>query len=209
MLQISNHICNIDLLDAKKDLIKGFTLLELSPDFIVQRRFDAPEGVWKKDGGWHFSNVTERRFGPEGIVSKTMHATMTGLINESPTLLRIVEKDPEEMSYKELSRYISKLRRNGHDVRQYLVDLNNKISFPFINLIMVLAAFSVGLRYSKTKHISMGVFWGLVVGLCYWFFHSVALSLGYSEIFPPLFAAWLSNLLFFSLGVIGIITVRT
>ena len=113
------------------------------------------------------------------------------------------------MGYRELSRYIRRLQRDGHDIKRYLVDLYDKIAFPFINLIMVFAAFSVGLRYMKTKHISIGIFSGILLGACYWIFHSISLSLGYSEIFPPLFAAWFSNLLFISSGVIGIVTLRT
>jgi len=90
-----------------------------------------------------------------------------------------------------------------------MVDLYNKISFPFINVIMVLVAFSVGLRYSKTQNVSKGIFMGICLGISYWAFHSAALSFGYKETFPPLFAAWLSNLLFFSFGIIGVMTVRT
>jgi lipopolysaccharide export system permease protein len=138
-----------------------------------------------------------------------VHKTLSGLISEAPSVFKIVDKSPEEMSFEELRRYIAKLKRNGHDVRRYMVDLYGKMSFPFINVIMVLAAFSVGLRYSKTKNVSKGILSGISVGVLYWLFHSVALSLGYSEIFPPFFAAWLSNMLFFSLGVIGIMTVRT
>jgi lipopolysaccharide export system permease protein len=134
---------------------------------------------------------------------------MVGLIREPPSVFKVVDKNPEEMSYRELQRYITKLRRNGHDVRRYMVDLYDKISFPFINVIMVLAAFSVGLRYSKTKNVSKGIFSGICLGFSYWAFHSVALSFGYKEAFPPLFAAWLSNLLFFSFGIIGIVTVKT
>jgi len=113
------------------------------------------------------------------------------------------------MSYRELDHYIDKLRRNGHDVRRYMVDLYDKISFPFINVIMVLAAFSVGLRYAKAKNVSRGVFFGICLGMAYWFIHSIALSFGYSERFPPLFAALFANMLFFAFGVIGIMTVRT
>ena len=67
-----------------------------------------------------------------------------------------------------------------------MVDLDNKISFPFINVIMVLAAFSVGLRYSKTKNVSKGIFSGICLGISYWGFHSIALSFGYKEAFPAL-----------------------
>ncbi len=203
-----NTICNIDFYDVKKDEIKGLTVLELSDEYSVRKRYDAERGVWR-DGEWVFSDVVERKFSNNGIESKKVHAALSNLISEPPSVFKIVDKNPEEMSYKELQRYIARLKRNGHDVRRYMVDLYNKISFPFINVIMVFAAFSVGLRYHKTKNVSKGIFSGIVVGVLYWLFHFVALSLGYSEIFPPLFAAWFSNLLFFSLGIIGIMTVRT
>lgn len=204
----ANTICNIDFFDTKKDEIRGLTVLELSDTYSIQRRYDAKHGVWK-DGSWVFSDVVERKFRNDGIESKTIHKTLQGLIKEPPSVFKIVEKNPEEMSYKELQRYITRLKRNGHDVKRYMVDLYSKVSFPFINVIMVLAAFSVGLRYSKTKNVSKGIFSGISLGILYWFFHSIAVSLGYSEIFPPLFAAWFSNLLFLSCGVIGVVTVRT
>jgi lipopolysaccharide export system permease protein len=203
-----NTISNIDFFDNKKDIIKGLTVIELAPDYTIKRRFDAKEGIWK-DGIWVFSDVSERTFGAGGITSKKTYRQLKNLVQEPPSVFKVVEKNPEEMGYGELSRYIKRLRLDGHDARRYLVDLYNKIAFPFINLIMVFAAFSVGLRYTKTKHISKGIFTGMSLGIFYWFLHSVSLSLGYSEIFPPLFAAWFSNLMFLSFGVIGIVTLRT
>ncbi|MCX5798693.1 MAG: LPS export ABC transporter permease LptG [Proteobacteria bacterium] len=203
-----NIISNIDFFDTKKDIIKGLTVLELSKNYSIQRRFDAKEGEWK-DGSWLFTNVTERTFGKDGITSKETYSVLRDLIKEPPSAFKVVESNPEDMGYKELSKYIERLKRDGHDVKRYRVDLYNKIAFPFINLIMVFAAFSVGLRYAKTKHISKGIFAGLFLGILYWFFHSISLSLGYSAIFPPLFAAWFSNMLFFSIGIIGIVTLRT
>jgi lipopolysaccharide export system permease protein len=203
-----NTICNIDFFDVKKDQIKGLTVIELSDSYNIVKRIDAKEGVWK-DGSWVFTNVVERTFDVDGIKQKKNYESLNNIIQEHPSVFKVADKNPEEMSYKELSRYIKRLQTDGHDIRRYLVDLYDKIAFPFINLIMVFAAFSVGLRYTKTKHISKGIFSGMSLGALYWFSHSVALSFGYSEIFPPLFAAWFSNFLFFSVGVIGIVTLRT
>lgn len=203
-----NIISNIDFFDVKKDMIKGLTVIELSDTYTIKKRTDAKEGVWK-DGSWVFSNVVERTFDTGGIKSKKTYAKLNDIIKEPPSVFKVVDKNPEEMGYKELSRYIKRLQMDGHDIKKYLVDLYDKIAFPFINLIMVFAAFSVGLRYTKTKHISKGIFSGISLGALYWFFHSISLSFGYSEIFPPLFAAWFSNFLFLSAGIIGIVTLRT
>jgi lipopolysaccharide export system permease protein len=203
-----NTVANIDFYDVKKDVIKGLTLLEMTPKYAITKRTDAREGVWTQ-GEWIFSDVIERTFTNDGIASKQVYKELKDIIKEPPSVFKIVEKDPEEMSYRELERYINRLKRNGHDIRRYLVDLHSKIAFPFINLVMVLVGFSVGLRYAKTKHISKGIFTGILLGVLYWFFHTISLALGYKEIFPPLFAAWLSNLLFVSFGVMGIVTLRT
>ena len=207
-LKRGHTISSIDLFDFRTDEVRGLTVFELADDYSIQRRFDARLGTWT-GGSWLFSDVVERTFKNGVIESKVVHATLPGLLSEPPSVFKIADKNPEEMSYRELERYIDKLRRNGHDVRRYMVDLYDKISFPFINVIMVLAAFSVGLRYAKAKNVSRGVFFGICLGMAYWFIHSIALSFGYSERFPPLFAALFANMLFFAFGVIGIMTVRT
>ena len=203
-----NILSNIDFFDAKKDMIKGLTIIELADDFTIKKRIDAKEGTWK-DSSWLFTTVIERTFGDMAIQSKKVYPEMKGLIRETPAMLKVGDRNPEEMGYKDLSKYIQRLKRDGHDVKRYLVDLYNKIAFPFINLIMVLVAFSVGLRYTKTKHIAKGILVGVCVGILHWFIHNICLSFGYAETFPPFFAAWLSNILFFSLGIIGVITLRT
>ncbi len=202
-----NRICNIDYFDTKKDIIKGLTVLELGNNFAVVKRTDAQQGIWK-DGTWHFTGVAIRTFEKNGNITKKEYARVSNIITEQPSVFKIAERNPEEMSYRELSRYISRLREDGHDVRRYWWTSITRLP-SLINLIMVFAAFSVGLRYAKTKHVSKGIFSGILVGALYWFFHSVSLSLGYSEIFPPLFSAWFSNLLFIASGVIGIVTLRT
>lgn len=203
-----NVISNIDFFDAKTDRITGLTILELADNFTVKRRVDAPEGTWT-GSQWRFVDVVERTFENDVMTSKKTHGELTGLIKEPPTALRAGGKNPEEMGYQELSRYIQRLKRDGHDVRRYLVDLYNKTAFPFINLIMVFVAFSVGFRYTKTKHVAKGILVGVCVGALYWFIHNASLSFGYADTFPPVFATWLSNALFFSVGVIGIVTLRT
>ncbi|MCX5806917.1 MAG: LptF/LptG family permease [Proteobacteria bacterium] len=202
-----NVINNIDSIDVKKDIIKGLTVIELSDSYTIKKRIDAKEGIWKNDS-WFFTDVAERIFDDEGIKSVKKYTVLKDLIREPPSVFKVMEKNPEEMGYRELSNYIKRLKADGHDVRRYLVDLYGKVAFPFINLIMVFAAFSVGLRYTKTKNVSMGIFMGICIGVLYFLFHNISLSYGYST-FPPIFAAWFSNIIFFSAGIIGIVTLRT
>jgi lipopolysaccharide export system permease protein len=207
-LKKGNVISKIDLFDTKNDLMRGVTLIELSPDYTIKRRLDAEDGVYVENS-WVFRNVVERTFDREGNPYRKFYPSLSGFISEPPQAFKSIQRNPEEMSFAELSNYIKRLKERGLNVKRYMVDLYNKISFPFVNVIMVTVACSIGLRYSKTKHLSKGIFVGIVVGASYWFLHSLSLSFGYSEIFPPFFAAWLTNLLFLFTGMIGIITLRT
>ncbi len=60
----------------------------------------------RQKGPVALTDVTERTFRDDGIESRKTHKTMTGLISEPPSVFKIVDKNPEEMSYKELESYI-------------------------------------------------------------------------------------------------------
>jgi len=91
------------LLRHKRDLMKDVTLIELSEQYLVRKRYDMKDATWA-DGSWVFHNVVERTFGPAGVTAKKSYPALTGLINEPPSVFKIVERNPEEMSYRELSR---------------------------------------------------------------------------------------------------------
>ena len=101
----NNVIYNIDFFDAKKDIIKGLTVLELSETFSVKKRYDAKEGIFK-DNSWYFTNVTERTFDEKGLVAKKTYGQFKDLLQEPPSIFKIADKNPEDMGYRELSRYI-------------------------------------------------------------------------------------------------------
>lgn len=208
-LKKENLITRIEYFDPHTDSLAGVTLIELSKDYSrILRRIDAKEGAFT-GGEWVFRDVSERRFDEEMRMVKSFYPTLSGLLSENPKVFKSVSKNPDQMSFNELSNYITRLRNQGHNVRRYIVDLQSKISFPFVNLIMVILATSIGLRYKSVSHVSRGIFLGLLLGFLYWVINSFSLSLGYSEIFPPLFSAWFANFVFFSGGMVGILSLRT
>ncbi len=154
------------------------------------------------------TTVMERSFVDNSIRSKNVYPEVK-VFREPPTTLKVGNKNPEEMGYQDLSKYIRRLKRDGHDVRRYLVDLYNKMAFPFINLIMVFVAFSVGLRYSKTKHIAMKfllVFaWAYSIGLSITFVCPLVMLRPFRHYLQHGYP-----ICYFSpLGIIGVVTLRT
>ena len=91
---------------------------------------------------------------------------------------------------------------------KYLVELYSKLSFPLVNLIMVLVAIpfalrpraAAGARRRRPGHRDHG---GLLV------VHSMALAFARADLLPPLLAAWTANIIFAGLGTSLFLSART
>ncbi len=53
------------------------------------------------------------------------------------------------MSYNELSRYIADLKESGFDTKRLSVQLNKKIAYPLITLVMAILAIPFALSMGK------------------------------------------------------------
>jgi len=117
----------------------------------------------------------------------------------SPELLQETARKPSDMGVIDLYKYVSKLKGAGFRNLRLTVDLQSKISYPLINLIMVLIGISFPVRRNIRGIVATAV--GLLISLGYWFGFTMSLSMGYAGILPPLVAAWLMPLIAGAIGV--------
>ncbi len=113
------------------------------------------------------------------------------------------------MGYFELKRFIEKLQTEGYDATRYIVDLQGKIAFPLVSLILAVIGISFSLRSERSGGIAQSIGAGLVIGFSYWLVYAFAMSLGRSGVFPPLIAAWSGNILFSAASVWLLLRAKT
>ena len=111
------------------------------------------------------------------------------------------------MSFGELQRYISDLRQRGSiDTKPLSVQLNLKLAFPLITLVMAVLgvpfALSMGRRGSLT---SVAAAIGLAIS--YWVAANTFEALGNVNLLPAMLAAWSPDLFFALMG--GYLLLRT
>ena len=63
-----------------------------------------------------------------------------------------------------------------------LVDLQGKIAFPFVIIIMVFIGVSFSLRSERSGGVMQSVGIGIFIGFSYWIVHAFSMSLGLSGI---------------------------
>jgi lipopolysaccharide export system permease protein len=197
-----NRFFNIGLYDSRAATLKGLSIFELDRNFRLVRRIDAQEAVWggSPNIGWTMHDVVEISVDKRGSYNSTVFAKAPLVIDEQPADFYNMERSSEGMSYHDLKVYTDKLHAEGVSVTSYMVDLAAKISFPLVNLIVVLIAFPFALIPARSGNLTMSFVAGVTIGFGYYIVHALSMSLGNAELIPVTAAAWTANVL---LGCIG------
>lgn len=184
--------------DSKKNIMQDPTFYFFDKSFRVITRIDGRKGIWTGQN-WKIQKGMAQEVKDQGGYRLKKFDEIYLEIPEGPeTFVRPVRK-PEEMSYWQLKRYAERVGLEGYDATEYLVDMNIKVAFPLINLVMVFFGIPIalGLRKGGTPlAVTLGV------GVCFLYLTGLgfARSLGLSGLLPPFLSAWAANLVFFFIG---------
>ena len=124
---------------------------------------------------------------------------------EPPDYFSTEPPDAEFMTYGELSRYIGELETSGFNVVPLSVELQRKIAFPFVTVVMALLAIPFGV--SVGRHGALyGLGLGIIIALSYWILISAFVAIGRAGLLPALLAGWAPNIL--AAGLAGYLLLR-
>ncbi|MGD0021692.1 MAG: LPS export ABC transporter permease LptG [Smithellaceae bacterium] len=195
-----NAIYNFKMFDVNKNTLRGVTINYLNPDFTLNMRIDAQSAEWNDDH-WIFHNLLITTFDSNNI--PVLERAEEKIINipERPDNFKIIQKDAEKMGYFELRKYVKKIQAEGYDITRYLVDLQGKIAFPLVTIILVFIGVFFSLRSERSGGVMQSVGMGILIGASYWIIHAFSLSLGRSGTLSPIIAAWAANILFISIAL--------
>lgn len=200
-------IFNVQLLDTKEKILKGITLYQFDDQFRCIRRIDARKAKWS-NGKWKLYQGAIREF-KEGIAIQTTLFTEKDFdFQEDWESFQRTERKAEEMSYTELRNYIQRIQTSGYDTTRYLTDLYSKLSYPFLNLIMVLIGIPFALKTGRSGGTALSIGISVILGFIYGVIFYVFLSFGKSGVLPPFLAAWTPTLLFGLAGIFTLTSIR-
>ncbi len=188
--------------DPDKNVFGGVSVFQFDPlTFQIRHRIAADRARWSNDmGRWVYEQGWERSLNGSAIENyrKFDVATFPELA-EAPAYFKKEIKQSSEMSYEELRRYIYDLEQSGFDVVRLRVQLQKKIAYPLIALVMAILAIPFALSAGKRSALT-GVATAIGIGLVYWMISGLFDAMGNLSQLPPAVAAWSPDLVF---GFIG------
>jgi LPS export ABC transporter permease LptG/LPS export ABC transporter permease LptF len=184
--------------DPGNNVFANLTVFEFQPGtFNLTRRIFAQSARWDDNlNGWVFEDGWQRTFRGESTASYQPFAVSTfPEIHEQPSYFKKEDRQSEQMSYTELATYINDLKQSGFDTMRLRVQLNRKLAYPLMTLVLAILAIPFSLFAGKRGGIA-GVGTAIGVAICYWVIAGIFENLGDVNSLPAILAAWSPDLLF-------------
>jgi lipopolysaccharide export system permease protein len=202
-----NQIFNIQFIDSKKNVLKGFTLYQFDDTFRCIQRVDAKEAKWDNTK-WTLVDGAVRDFEDNGSTRLTPFTEKDFPFKETWESFQRVKVDPDRMGYSDLVAYIEKIQSAGYDSTRYVVAKYAKIAYAFMCLVMVFIGIPFALKTSRSGGIAVNIVISVVIAFAYGVTFYIFISFGKSGVLPPLLAAWTPTLLFSLAGVFTLMSVK-
>lgn len=202
----NGSIWNINSYDPARSLMKGVSLYYLDPTQPdLRRRIDSETALWNGEQ-WEFFNGYTRSFNSAGGNTTEHFDKKIFPVLEIPEDFKKLQKRPEEMSARYMYEAIQKLETEGLDSTRAWINLNQKLSYPFISVVLALIGIPLSIRSSRKGGLLFCVWMSLVTGFIFSFVYAVGISLGFKGVFPPVLAAWGPCALFICIGFYMLLT---
>jgi LPS export ABC transporter permease LptG len=200
-----------ELFDSDRDQFGRLAVFQFDPaTFQLTKRIYADRAHWEETlQRWVCTQGWERDLrGPAIDDYRTFEVATFPFLSEPPTYFKKEVKQSSEMNYEELRRYIRDLQQSGFDVVRLRVQLQKKLAFPIITLVMAVLAIPFSLSSGRRGAIT-GVAVAVGIAVVYWTVAGLFEAMGNISQLPPVLAAWSPDLIFALVGGYLVLKVPT
>jgi LPS export ABC transporter permease LptG len=191
-----------EFFDPTRDAFANVSVFEFNPgSFTISKRIFASSAHWEpRLDQWVFENGWARTFSGDEISSFQPFVVNTfPEIREHPQYFKKEELLSSEMSFNELAAYIHTLRQSGFDTMRLRVQLNRKLAYPLITLVMAILAVPFALSMGRRGSLA-GIAVAIGVAIAYFMVDGTFEAMGNVNMLPAMLAAWSPDLVFALLG---------
>ena len=206
-----NDIYYYQFFDPDRDQFGNITVFQLDrASFSVTERIHAERAHWAEQlNRWVYEQGWDRSLNVSAIANyRPFDVATFPELTETPSYFKKEVKQYTEMNYEELRHYIRDLQQSGFDVVRLRVQLNKKLSYPLITLIMAMLAIPFSVSTAKRGAIA-GVAVAVGIAVFYTVVSRLFEAMGDLSQLPPALAAWSPDLIFVLVGGYLILKVPT
>jgi LPS export ABC transporter permease LptG/LPS export ABC transporter permease LptF len=195
--------------DVRRQTLQQLSVFETASEPYRMKSHTFARTASFADGKWIARDGWVRTLDDAGRVRRSVFKERPlELQDQEPADFGTEQVDAAFMSYQELRAYINRLDRSGFSVAEQKVELERKIAFPFVTLVMTLIAIPLGVTTGRRGAL-YGIGLAIVLAVAYLLTSSLFIAFGSATLLPAALAAWATNILFAAAALMMLFTVRT
>lgn len=156
-------------------------------------------------GQWTATNGWQQEFTARGKWTAFPQRT---LALETPDYFETEQPIAEMMTVPELKRFIDEQAASGINVVPLTIELQKKLAFPLVTVVMTLLAIPFGMTTGKRGTL-YGIGIGIVLALSYYIVGNAFAAIGKAGMLDPILAGWAPNILAAGSAAYLLLTART
>jgi lipopolysaccharide export system permease protein len=205
------RVYKISSLNAEKGRLEGLEIERKGngPDYPTYVLI-ADQGYYRPIRGWKLAKGAIHVIPSDTLsdVTFVFDSLLDRSMSETPVELTATPRAPQEMGYRDLSRYIAALERSGGDANELRVERALKLAVPITCIIIAL--FGAPLATSTQRGgAAYGIGISLATTVIFLMLIQLTKAVGGKGIISPEVAAWMPNAVFAVIGMVMLARVRT
>lgn len=185
--------------DEASSAMQAVTVQDFEGDRVVRIQ-NAEKAVWQ-DGRWEMEHGVINDLTAEGGLSRTLTFDKQVLpLDKNPKAISMEQKEPEEMTIRELKLHINALKREYAKVGKFEMELYQRYTIPFAAFVFSMIGTPLGLSPQRSSS-SIGLGISIIVIFIYYATMTICTALGQGGTVPAILAAWIPNLLGVAAGL--------
>lgn len=194
-----NNIYIMGYINTEKQTAENIEIIKINEKFDeIEKVTIADKGRFNRaENKWELENVIINHIKEK--ISENRSFYTEAELNEPPENFVTLSIDPRLLTTKELKKEIKDLRITGGDIREAMMELGKRYSFPFASFIISFLGLSLGSRYVRGNS-AMSIVACMVLGYGYYIMQASFESLGKNSIMNPFVSGWLPNIIFLVIG---------
>lgn len=201
-LKGNQSIVHLKFYDTATQTAQRVTIHRFDRQFHLIERIDAKIAVFQAPH-WRLSRGIAQKYDLQtGHFTTQMFEDRIEQLDITTDDLARAVPQTAEMNYFQLKEYVREIEIAGYDASRYKVDLQAKLAFPFVCILMALVGTGLAGGGKLKEGLPLSISSGIAIAFLYWVVFSFTVSLGYANKLPPFIAAWTVNLIWLCIAVV-------
>ena len=106
-----------------------------------------------------------------------------------PDILNVMTSKPENMSMRDLDRYVAHLEKNNQQTEQYEIAFWTKVFYPLATLVMLALSMPFAYMNARSGGMAIKIFLGVMIGIVFYALNNIFSYLGAVNTWSPIAVA--------------------